>query len=66
MASVSSRNFTGLLSCRQSCRTDFAERVGRDIAGQNDDRNLAVKHFAQLCGDLAVRSCRAANCSPRG
>ena len=31
---------------------DIAQGAGRDIAGQNDDRDLAMKLFPQLRGDL--------------
>ena len=31
---------------------DIAERAGRYVAGQNDDRDLAMKSIAKLRGDL--------------
>ena len=31
---------------------DIAQGVGRDVTGQNDDRDLAMKLFPQLRGDL--------------
>ena len=52
MTCVSSFNFTGLLSCTQFCRGDIAQGTGRDITGQNDDRDLAMQLLPQLCGDL--------------
>ena len=52
MACVSSFNFTGLVSWTQFWQRDVAQGAGRDVAGQNDDRDLAMKLLPQLCGEL--------------
>ena len=52
MACVSSFSFTGLLSCAQSCRAMSRKVPVDDVAGQNDDRNLAMKLLPQFRGDL--------------
>ena len=48
MTCVSSFDLTGLLSCTQSRQRDVAQGVGRYVAGQDDDRDLAVKLFRSV------------------
>ena len=52
MTCVSSFSFTGLLSRTQSCCAISRKVAGRDITGQDDDRDLAMKLLPQLRGDL--------------
>ena len=66
MACVSCRTFTGLLSCTQFCARNIAQRADRDVAGQNDDRDLPAQLLAQRPPSAAARPSRSADCSPPG
>ena len=46
-------------------KRDIAQDVGRDIAGQNDDRDLRDEASPAASRRAGARSCRSADCSPR-
>ena len=51
IACMTSAALTGLLSCTQSWLAMSPQGIRRDVAGQNDDRYLAMKLFLSIFVD---------------